>query len=48
MEYITSVQEPASPVYNIKHCAFYFSKLIIVFIKNQKYDLQIKQRTGFV
>ena len=32
------VEEQASSIYNIRHRAFYFSKEIILFIKNQKYD----------
>ena len=35
---INSIVEEASSVYNIKHRAFYFSKQIILFVKNQKYD----------
>jgi four helix bundle protein len=32
------VQEPESPIYNIRHRAFYFSKSIIEFINGTKYD----------
>lgn len=32
------VEESTTPVYNIKHRAFYFSKEIILFIKNQNYE----------
>ena len=35
---ITIVEEETSSVYNIKHRAFYFSKDIILFIKNQQYE----------
>jgi four helix bundle protein len=34
----TSVVEEAQPIYNIRHRAFYFSKSVIDFIRNVKYE----------
>ncbi len=36
MEELESVVEERSSVYDIKHRAFYFSKDIILFVRNQK------------
>ena len=36
-EYLSIIEEE-SPVYNIKHRAFYFSKNLVSFISNQKYE----------
>jgi hypothetical protein len=36
-EYLSIVEEE-SPVYNIKHRAFYFSKSLVLFISQQKYE----------
>jgi four helix bundle protein len=38
MDDLVSVVEESSPVYNIRHRAFYFSKDIILFVGKQKYD----------
>jgi four helix bundle protein len=38
MEDLISMMEEGSPVYNIKHRAFYFSRDIVLFISRQKYD----------
>lgn len=35
---VSIVEEPNSPVYNIRHRAFYFSKGIIEFIREIKYE----------
>ena len=35
---LTIVEEANSPVYNIRHRAFYFSKSVIEFIKEMKFD----------
>lgn len=36
-EYLSIVEEE-SPIYNIKHRAFYFSKSLVLFISQQKYE----------
>lgn len=38
MEDFVSIVEETSPVYNIKHRAFYFSKEIVLFVARQKFD----------
>lgn len=32
------VEEPSSPVYNIKHRAFYLARNVILFVSRQKFD----------
>ena len=32
------VEEPESPVYNIRHRSFYLAKNVILFVSKQKYD----------
>jgi four helix bundle protein len=38
VEEINSIVEEGQPVYNIRHRAFYFSKSVIEFIRDVKYD----------
>lgn len=38
VEEINSIIEEGQPVYNIRHRAFYFSKSVIEFIRDVKYD----------
>jgi four helix bundle protein len=38
VEDFVSIVEETSPVYNIKHRAFYFSKEIVLFVARQKFD----------
>src|ERR1700741_2791524 len=37
-EFLSIVEDESSPIYNVRHRAFYFSKEVVMFIGKQKFD----------